>query len=152
MSDSNRQFSAGPDGCPRQAYARTRQRLECGDWSTLPTAHRVRSKVSVSSSDIFVRANLQPLSNLQPRLSALRLWLCVLVFFAQASTLKAQPTTVIHGRVLDREGRQATNVWVQIQTLAPSAPEFARTGGWALASTNSDANGEFALSVAALPT
>src|SRR5258708_7616041 len=51
--------------------------------------------------------------------------------------------TVIRGRVLNSEGLGDTNVWVQVQTMDPSAPDFARTGGWALAHTNSGPNGEF---------
>lgn len=50
---------------------------------------------------------------------------------------EAAPASTVRGRVLDLAGKPATNVWVQVQTLDPSAPDFARTGGWALASTNS---------------
>jgi len=61
------------------------------------------------------------------------------------------PATIIRGRVLDEARRPAPYVWVQVQTLDPTAAPDLRTGGWALASTNSDADGEFALSVDRLP-
>jgi signal transduction histidine kinase/streptogramin lyase len=59
--------------------------------------------------------------------------------------------TIVHGRVMDALGLPATNTWVQVQTLDPGAPEFARTGGWALGSTTTGTNGEFAVAVKVLP-
>ncbi|HYV36834.1 MAG TPA: hypothetical protein VE988_14090 [Gemmataceae bacterium] len=69
---------------------------------------------------------------------------------ATAAISDAQ-THLIRGRVLDLAGKPATNVWVQVQTLDTNAAPDLRTGGWALASTNSGANGEFTLEVAKLP-
>ena len=101
------------------------------------------------TADWAACASVQSL--LLPLLRCFVVFIIIGALSGQLLSAATAPIATIHGRVIDLAGKPATNVWVQLQTLDPTAPEFARTGGWALASTNSGSNGEFALSVAALP-
>src|SRR5262245_52305773 len=74
------------------------------------------------------------------RLSVFGLLLLPL-FHESMSAAQSVAPSVIRGRVLDQAGQPVSNVWVQVQTLVSTAPDFVRAGGWALASTNSEANG-----------